>query len=155
METHLSENATVWDSATGAFISTAHQRLAEVLNEYNPYFSLVFIPPANRDATDTKPFAILDSSPGKPKHIIRYLSEREMENPSEIIGWIFNGDMSKHRPVDVFQRLENERVAKELLDLKAREEEAEAREDFADWVFGEGPGHAGNFAKHNGQTYRR
>lgn len=155
MQTHLGENAAVWSSGHQCFISSNHEKLAEILHEYNPHFSLVFIPPKDRDATDTKPFAILDSSPARPPYIMRYLSEREMENPSEILAWIFNGDMSKHRPIDVFQRLQNEENAKELLKLKDRQAAQEEAEDFGEYIFGEGLGHAGFFAKHNGQTYRR
>jgi hypothetical protein len=155
MQSHLSENATVWNSEQGAFISAAHERLAEVLHEYNPYFSLTWIPPKNRDASDTKPFAILNSAPGRAPHIIRYLSEAEMLDTTGVLAWIFEGDLERNRPNDVFARIEARENAEKMLQLKARMEEAESREDFANWVFGEGAGHAGFYAKHNGQAYNR
>jgi hypothetical protein len=152
METHLGQSATVWNPELGCFISSSHQRVAELINEYNPYFSLVFIPPANRDATDTKPYAILDSSPARPPYVMRYLSLAEMENPAEIIEWIFNGDQSKHRPVDIFQKMLNREAAEKLLELKKREEEYADAHEFAEFAFGS---RSKNTWKHNGQTYRK
>lgn len=151
VSTHLAENSHTWDSDTESFISSKHQRLAQVLHDYNPYFSLVFIPPKDRDETDTKPFAILDSSPAHAPYIVRYLSEAEMDNPNEILGWVFAGDLSKHRPVDVFQRMELERQAGELLTHKQREAELEDQADFIDFLWRRSPKHT---IKHNGQVYR-
>lgn len=155
METHLHQNAAVWNSEQGAFISQAHERFAEVLHDYNPYFSLTWVPPKDRDASDTKPFAILDSSPGRPPYVIRHLSEAEMLDTEGILVWLWEGDFSKHRPNDVFNRIEAREAAERLLKMKAEMEAQESREDFAEWLFGDGTGHAGFYAKHNGQTYRR
>ena len=152
MDTHLHENAAVWDSESGAFINQKHQTLAQVLHDYNPYFSLVWIPPKDRDETDTKPFAILDRSPNQHPYIIRYLSALEMENPADVLAWVFEGDLTKNRPSDVFSRMEARRVADELLVLKKREDELEDILEFGEYVFG---GRSPNFMKHNGQTYRK
>jgi len=152
METHLHESAGTWDSASEAFISAKHQRLAQVLHDYNPYFSLTWIPPKDRDATDTKPFAILDSSPGRPPYIVRYLSDGEMDNPTEVLSWVFEGDLTKHRASDVFSRMESRRVAEEALILKQREEELEDIIDFGAFAFGDRSPH---FMQHNGRAYRK
>lgn len=151
-ETHLNEVAGVWDSEAGAFISESHARLAAVLHDYNPYFSLVWVPPKDRNASDTKPFAILYSGPGKPPHIIRYLSEHEMADTTEILAWIFDGDLSKHRPADVFQKIENRERAQQLLQLKKKEAELADAQEFAEYVFSD---KSPNTFKHNGQTYRK
>lgn len=152
METHLSQTAGTWDSASGAFISESHAHLAQVLNDYNPNFSLVWVPPKDRDATDVKPFAILDSSPGRPPYIIRYLSDAEMSNPAEVLAWVFEGDLSKHRAVDVFQKIEARERAEQILKLKKEEDELEDRIQFGEYVFGD---RSPNYMKHNGQTYRK
>ena len=129
MQTHLAESAGVWDSTQGAFISTEHQKLAEVLSDYNPYFSLVWIPPKDRSTNDTRPFAILDSSPGKAPYIVRYLSDAEMRDATSILTWVFEGDLSKHRPVDVLTRIELREKAQQLLDLKTQEERLAEEQD--------------------------
>lgn len=153
-QTHLREAAGVWDSESGAFINQRHQHMAQVLHDYNPYFSLVWIPPKDRDETDSKPYAILNSSPagGRAPHIIRYLSEAEMDNPAEILAWVFDGDIGRHGADAVFTRLENKRVAEELMELKARQEEVDDILEFGEYVFGDRSPH---WMKHNGQTYRK
>ena len=152
METNLGHTATTWNSELGCFISDAHVHLAQILKDYNPHFSLLFIPPKDRDATDSKPWAILDSSPARPPYIMRYLSDAEMENPREIIEWVFLGDLSKHRPNDVFDRMQARERAEELLKLKAQEERLEDAQEFAEYAFSD---RAPHYMKHNGREYRR
>ena len=150
METTLNKSAIVWNSDLGEFINEKHAHLAQVLNHYKPTLSLIYIPKKDRDATDTTPWAILDSPANLPAHIIRYLSDAEMENPEAILQWIFEGDLDKHRPNDVFARMEVKRAAQELLDLKRQEDELA---DFYDKI---------EFAvktnlhtwKHDGKVYR-
>jgi hypothetical protein len=159
METSFASSAKVWDSSVGEFVSARHQEFAEAIHDYNPYFSLVFVPEHARDESDTKPFALLDSSPdtlqksGSPQ-IIRYISEREMADPAAILAWLFEGDLSKHRPVDVFERLEMKRVAQELLDKKHEMEEAEDRQDVLANVISGGRDKK-FWYKHDGHTFRR
>lgn len=123
METSLNRSSTVWNSDLGEFISDAHAHLAQVLQDYKPTLSLVYIPVKDRDATDTKPWAILDSPANMAPHIIRYMSDEEMQKPAEVLSWIFEGDLTKHRPDDVFARMEAKRAAEELMNLKKQEEE--------------------------------
>jgi hypothetical protein len=123
METTLNKSAIVWNSELGEFINDKHAHLAQVLTDYKPTLSLVYIPKKDRDAADTKPWAILDSPANMPSHIVRYLTDAEMENPEAVLAWIFEGDLDKHRPDDVFARMEAKRAAQELLDLKRQEEE--------------------------------
>jgi hypothetical protein len=134
MQTHLAEAAGTWDSSQGAFISSAHQRLAEILADYNPHFSLVWIPPKDRSAEDTKPFAILDSSPGRAAYIVRYLSDSEMKDPATVLAWVFEGDLSKHKPVDVLQRMELREQARQLLELKEQEDRLAEEQDKLDFI---------------------
>lgn len=128
METSLNRSATVWNSELGEFINEKHAHLAQVLQDYKPTLSLVYIPKQDRDATDTKPWAILDSPANMPAHIIRYLTDKEMEDPAAVLTWIFEGDLDKHRPNDVFARMEAKRAAEELMNLKKQEE------DLADYL---------------------
>jgi hypothetical protein len=123
METSLNRSSTVWNSDLGEFVSDAHAHLAQVLQDYKPTLSLVYIPVKDRDETDTKPWAILDSPANMAPHIIRYMSDEEMQKPAEVLSWIFEGDLTKHRPDDVFARMEAKRAAEELMNLKKQEEE--------------------------------
>lgn len=149
MSTALSQSSTVWNSDLGEFVSDAHSHLAAVLQDYKPTLSLVYIPKKDRDATDTKPWAILDSPANMPTHIIRYLSDVEMQNPSEILAWIFEGDLNKHRPDDIFARMETKRMAHELLNLKQQEEELAYHKDLIAFAVNTNK----HSWKHNGKRY--
>lgn len=154
MQTHLKESAGVWDSDSGAFINSKMQRMAEILNDYNSNFSLVWIPPKNRDATDTKPYAILDSTPGLAPYVMRYLSEVEMNDPAAILAWIFDGDLSKHSPVDVLTSIQNRQNAEQLLYLKVEEDAAQDRIDHIAFYAGGGRDKR-NYIRENGKTLAR
>lgn len=154
MQTHLKEAAGVWDSDSGAFLTNNHRILAEILHDYNPHFSLIWIPPKDRDATDTKPFAILDSSPGLAPYVMRYLSEPEVNRPDEILAWIFDGDLSRNRPVDVIRRMENRDNARELMRLKKEEEERQDRIEMGAFLFSGGRNKL-NRIRHEGKVFRR
>ncbi len=150
MTTALAHSSQVWNSDLGEFVSDAHVHLAQVLNDYKPTFSLVYIPQKDRDAEDTKPWAILDSPANMPAHIIRYLSDQEMQRPAEVLAWIFEGDLDKHRPDDVFARMELKRQAEELMNLKKQEEELADHYELIEFAARTNK----NTWKHNGRTYR-
>ena len=152
MTTNLGQSAGVWNSALGQFISSNHERVAEMIQDYNPNFGLVFIPEKDRGATDTKPYAILDSTPGRIPYIVRYISLREMEDPTSIIEWIFMGDLSKRRASDVFDRIQAREAAETLVALKEKEAQLEQDLEFANFVFGS---RSKNVWEHNGRTYRK
>jgi hypothetical protein len=150
METSLNRSSTVWNSELGEFVSDAHAHLAQVLQDYKPTLSLVYIPQKDRDVTDVKPWAILDSPANMAPHIIRYMSDAEMQKPAEILAWIFKGDLTKHRPDDVFARMEAERAAEELMNLKKQEEELADHYDLIAFAAKTNK----NTWRHNGKTYR-
>lgn len=149
MQTHLHQSSTVWNSDLGEFIDSNHAHLAEVLHDYKPTLSLVYIPKKDRDETDTKPWAILDSPENMPAHIIRYLTDAEMQDTSAVLAWIFEGDLSKHRPDDVFARMEAKRAAQELLDYKRQEEELGEALELIEFAAGTSK----NYWKHDGKKY--
>jgi hypothetical protein len=126
MTTSFASSAQVWNPEMGEFISESHRHLAEVLNDYNPNLNLVYIPIKDRLPGDTKPFAILEHKPGWEPQIIRYLSEQDMKNPSAILAWVFEGDMTKNGGVNgLLRRIELQENAERLMVMKARQEELE------------------------------
>lgn len=131
METSFATSGLVWNSERNEFISTEHQAFAGILKDYNPNLSLVYIPAAEREADIQFPFAIVEQAPGKEPYIVRYMTEQQMLRPQDILAWLFEGDLRRHRPVDVLARIELQEKAEELLKLKQREEELD---DIADHV---------------------
>lgn len=111
MPTSFGTDVTVWNSDRGEFISEAHARLADILADYDRYFSLVYIPSKDRTSEDIKPFAILHSPPGVSPYIARYLSEHEMSRPQEVLAWVFENDTNRS---DVLGRLEAADLARKV-----------------------------------------
>lgn len=136
METNLGKSSIAWNSDLNEFISDDHARLAAVLSDYKPTLSLIYIPKKDRAtaADHAKPWAILDSPAYLPQHIIRYLSDEEMKNPTAVLKWIFAGDLEKNRPKDVLARLEAEQAAEQLMELKRQEDDLEDRLEHVEFL---------------------
>lgn len=152
-QTTLADRASVWNSELGEFIDDRHVHLAQMLHDYKSTYALLYIPKKDRDATDTKPWCIVEDHPVTGKHIVRYLTELEMNDPVSVMEWIFNADLDRNRPQDVFQRIQNREAAQQLFELKRQEEELEDRLDLvANLAVGGRDGKS--FYRHNGVTYR-
>ena len=156
METSFAGSSQVYNSEVGEFISEAHRTLATVLKDYKPTFSLVYIPMKDRITQQDreKPFAILDSPPGLPAHIVRYLTEAEMKDTPAVLSWIFKGDLMKHRPNDIMAQIEAEEAATQLLQQRQREAELEDIIEFGSFVASGGREKLHNF-RHNGIEFKR
>lgn len=154
METSFASSPEVWNSELRQFISEDHRRLAEVLHDYKPTFSLVFIPQADRQVGEQFPFAILDSPLGKEPYIVRYLTDAQMRRPAEVLAWCFEGDIIRHRPMDVLARIEAKENAEKLLDLKRRDDELQDRIEFGAFMFSGGRDKL-HTIKHDGKKFER
>jgi hypothetical protein len=127
----------------GHFVSEKHARIAEIIQDFNPYLHLVWIPPENRKGDeDIPPFAIMDTTPGKEPYIVFTIKEHELDE--RVLARLFRGDLANN---DVFANLEAEERAAEVLRLKEKMEKAEERKDFISSVVGS---HKHSF-RHNGR----
>lgn len=156
MSTTLTNDPKVWNSDHGQFINENHRRFAEILSDFKPTYSLVFIPEVDRTSPEdhAKPFAILDSPDGMPAYVVRYLSVQEMETPEKILTWLFLGDTVRHGAENVFKRIQAEEDAKKLMEMKNREDELEDMAEFAKFMFDGGNRGLHTF-KHDGKVYNR
>ena len=136
------------------FISKRHEDFNAVLNEYNPYFYCIFVPAENRErGLEEFSYALVSVEPTKEPHVFRWLRDVDLNNPAEVLAWVWEGDMSKHRAIDVLQRLDAEEKFKRLLKMRA---EAEVREEMADLTTNiiKGGRDRKHFYKHDGVVYR-
>lgn len=155
MQSFSTGDARLYDSSVHDFISSTHQRLAEILADYDDTLSLEFIPAMARDETDTKPFRVVQTPrDGRAPYVVRYLNEREMADPQQVLLWIWEGDFKKHSPNAIFDRIEAQRIVKELLEKK---QEMDEREEQVDLIanLASGGRDKKHWFKHNGQTFRR
>lgn len=141
------ENSHRLDPETGKFISVEHQRIAEIIKDYEPYLELAWIPPEKRELDDTQPFAILHREPGKPTYVVRTMAESEMNE--SIIAWLFMNDQQRGGQ-DLQGRLEKMEAARKALDMKASIDKMEEAKELARAILTSPL----NYYKHNGVKYQ-
>src|SRR5690606_4567838 len=119
MTSFTTGSAKTYDSTVRDFIDSKHQHLAEILHDYDDTLSVEFIPSLERTDDDAKPFRIVQTPrDGRDKYVVRYLSAHEMDDPQQVLLWIWEGAFRKHNPDAIFNRLEAKRIAAELLKEK-------------------------------------
>lgn len=150
----LFSSSQVYDATLGEFVSDDHVRLARVINDYKPTLSLVYVPRANRDASDTKPWAILERDERFGEHVIRYLSDEEMKRPNEVLAWIFAGDQDKHDRREIIARFDLEERAKQALSMQREMDEREDQRDAMAFL-ASGGRERRHYVKHNGHKIAR
>lgn len=155
MQTFSTGDARVYDSSVHDFISSKHQHLAGILHDYDDTLTLEFVPSMARDETDTKPFRVVQTPrDGREKYVVRYLNEREMNDPQQVLLWIWEGDFNKHSPNQIFDRMEARRIAQDLLKEKNEADERAEAVDLMTNLASGGRDHK-NYFRHNGKTFSR
>lgn len=111
------------------------RRFAEILHAYDERYSLEYIPEAdvvNATVDEIlKPYRIVENTPEFGRQVVRYLTADELKRPDRLLSWIWEGDLRKHSPSAVYDRIEREEQARKILELAQKRDEAAAREDFA------------------------
>lgn len=136
----------ILDSETGQFISREHQRVAEVINEYDPTLQLVWIPPEKRALDENFPFAILHSPGGDTApYIARKVREQDMNET--LVAWLFANDQLKNpHDLNEYQNLQD--AARRTLNEKVIADARAEKFDFIKTVL------AGkNYFRHDGKVY--
>lgn len=111
------------------WVSAEFQRLAEVINEYDPHLFLEWIPPERQTNLDDKKqcFRVIDD---RTKSIVLYADS--LSRPDQILARLWSMDSAQG---NVLRRLDAQNAAVEALKLKEQLEQAEARQDFTAFVF--------------------
>lgn len=125
----------------GTWVDENFERLARVVQDYDPSLVLAWIPPDKRTRDDKKPYAIMDIRTNQP---VMFASE--LETPVGILERLFNADNQKGNVLDRLEARENAEKAlamKEWLDK--REEVNEVAKFFIN-----SPLHT---VKHNGKKF--
>lgn len=154
MATALNQQADVWSSERGEFVSSKHETLARQLQLYSSTYSLVYSPKGVDLAGKTARFAILESAPGREPYIVRYLLDEMLDNPQAIIDWIAAGDTRRHKAQDILAQIEAEDFRLDRVKKAARKEQNAPGNDLAASVVAGGRDHK-FFYKANGKTWRR
>jgi hypothetical protein len=92
------------------WVSSKFELLAEILQDYDPYLELRWIPPDKRTRDDKKPYVVVDTHSNTP---VKYASELDI--PEQILADIITAD-GKHG--DVLSKLEAGEAAYKLFQMK-------------------------------------
>jgi hypothetical protein len=136
----------VYNADAGRFIDSNQNRIAQLIQEYNPQLSLGWIPPEHRKESNLPEFAVLCTpEPGREPYVVFYVKESEMD--SRVLARIYLSDRKNGDPV---ARMEStEAAVKALKEREFQDEMAEAH-DMAYHILKSRK----NWYKHNGKTYR-
>lgn len=120
-----------YDPLTGYFIHSKHQRVAEIIKDYNPELELVWIPPNKRSSEDVKPYTVVHYKKDGSQYPIFHLSEDELDDTAGVVTRLYAGDMSKHRILDRLAVIELAEKADELVRAKEEEDASYERQELA------------------------
>lgn len=126
----------------GRWVSESHERIARIIQDYDPELFLAYIPPDKREPGDV-PFAVIHQPAGKMSYVVftaEHCDERILER-------LWTSD-NKHG--DVLSRLDAHNAALEAIKLKKQMDEQEERRELVQSIV-KSPL---NVYKHNGVTYR-
>jgi hypothetical protein len=133
LNTDLLNSDNIYDAESGHFFSAAHQKLAELVNLYNPELFVVWIPGPERVKNGPKPYGIAQMKPGQEPYVFMLMSEIEMNDPTRIMQMIIASDGGKG--ADATKFLSAEADARELIKQKNILAEREEMHDRAKSAF--------------------
>lgn len=112
-------------SDDGRWVSEQYERLARVVQDYDPQFELRWIPPEHRSTPDDikNPYVIWDIVTNS--HV---MFAGELDTPEDILTRLFNADNSKGNVLD---RMEARNAAIEALEMKKQLDVAGERQEYA------------------------
>ncbi len=115
---------------TGRWVSEHYERLARIVQDYDPQFELRWIPPeARTDPEDRKkPYVIWDLVTNS---AVMYASE--LDTPEEILARLFMGDNSKG---NVLKKIDAHNAAIKAMEMKEQLDLAEERKDYVAFLIG-------------------
>jgi hypothetical protein len=114
----------------GRWVSENFERLARIVQDYDPQFELRWIPPERRETPDerSKPYVVWDTVTNS---AVFFASE--LDTPVEILTRLFEGD-NKHG--DVLKRIDAHNAAVQAIKMKEEMDRREEQMDYAAWLIG-------------------
>ena len=124
--------------------SQVHERVAQILKDYNPDLELQYIPEGQRTSFE-KPFRVVHRPVGQPEYVIGYFETNQVNH--NLIAHIFKHDT---RNRNVLNDLEAEEKAKEALMMREALDKAEERMEVTRSIIRSPK----STYKYNGKVYR-
>lgn len=125
----------------GRWVDENYARLAELVNDYDNWLELRWIPPERRTRDDKKPYVVVDTRIEQP---VLYASETD--TPQEILTKLY---MADNKDVKVISRIEASERAIKAIKQKEYQEGMDEAHDLARFLF-QSPL---NTLRHNGKKF--
>jgi len=136
----------VLDPVSGRALSAKHQRLAEIIKDYDPDLEIMWIPPENRGERDqNKEFAVVCRPPGRQPYVVMRVAENQMDE--SVLAALIIRDNNHGNVLD---RLEACEFADQVMQAKEDHENYLERQDFMRSVL-KSPLHT---YRHDGKVYK-
>jgi hypothetical protein len=115
---------------SGYWVSEHYERLARVVQDYDPIFELFWIPPDQRETPEERKncYAVVEHSQ---RGDVVVFHASEMDTPESILERLFLSD-NKHG--NVLDRIDAHNNAIRALEMKSKMDEAEERMDKVAWL---------------------
>lgn len=136
------------------FISTKHEQFDGLLHDYDPNFSCIFVPAEHRER-DLSEFcyAIVATEPNRQPYVVRWLTAPMLDDPAQILAWLWAGDVRRQGKTTILDRLDAEEKFRKAAKLRAEAEiQAEQRDLLVNIIKG-GRNRLHTY-KHDGVKYR-
>lgn len=140
-----------FDTENNVIVSSVHQRIAEIINDYNPELTLMWIPPGKRDEIDEHdPFVIVHTMANGSQYPVMWIPLEQMDNPQIVLGRLFAGDAAKAGGADRIEKAtEAAEKADQIYRAKVASDRWDERMEFLDFAL-KTPLHT---FKHDGKKY--
>lgn len=117
---------------SGYWVNEHYERLARVVQDYDPQFELFWIPPEHRETFEEKKncYAVVEHSP-MGDVIVFHASE--LDTPETILERLF---MSDNKHGNVLERIDAHNAAIKAMEMKEKMDIAEERMDKVAWLIG-------------------
>lgn len=122
-------NTVIFDPDSGRALSVEHQRIAEIIQDYDPKLRLVWILPEDRQLNEQHPFAVVHSPDNAPEYVVMRLRESEVDH--RILARLWGSD---DKNGNVLTRIEAEESARRAVELKKQQDEIEEAKEMAAWM---------------------
>lgn len=124
----------------GRWVSAEHQRIAQIIHDYDPTLSLAWVPPENRTLNEEHPFAVVGVDKENKPYVVMRLRESEVDH--RVLERLWSVDNAQG---NVLSNLEAKEAALRAIELQKQIEDAEEAAELAAWAIKAPTG-----ARHNG-----
>lgn len=131
------------DPDVGFGFSAEHQRIAEIIQDYDPTLALAWVPPDRRELNEEFPFAVIHCPVGAEPYVVMRLRGNEVDH--RVLERLWANDTANGNPLN---KIEAAEAARRAVELKRQMDDEEQRKEFVAWAMKAPAG-----SKHDGMRF--